>query len=76
MTVLFARPQLAQLAEAVREAGAEGKQEALEPISADIASGADAVVVFAAAAVVFGADGRSQCYLSHTGGTAAAGRTG
>jgi len=32
MTVLFARPSLAQLAEAVREAGAEGKQEALEPI--------------------------------------------
>ena len=32
VTRLFARPQLAQLAEAVREAGAEGKQEALEAI--------------------------------------------
>ena len=32
VTTLFARPQLGQLAEAVREAGASGKQEALEAI--------------------------------------------
>jgi amino acid adenylation domain-containing protein len=32
VTTVFARPMLAQLAEAVREAGAEGKQETTEPI--------------------------------------------
>src|SRR5579864_4601686 len=32
VTTLFARPRLAQLAEAVREAGAGGKQETLEPM--------------------------------------------
>ena len=32
MTVVFARPTLERLAEAVREAGGEGKQEGLEPM--------------------------------------------
>ena len=34
VTTLFARSRLAQLAEGVREAGAEGKQEALEAMAA------------------------------------------
>src|ERR1700739_691451 len=43
---------------------------------ADFASGGDAVVIRAAAAVVSSADRRSERYLSHTCVPAAAGRTG
>ena len=60
---MFARPVLAEFAQAVREAA----RSVLPPIRQSGTQGEFAVVVCAAAAVVSGADGRESC-VSHTGG--------
>ena len=71
------QPTIRKLAHEVEQQTQDPTLKMVTPISVvSRKESGTAVVLCAAAVVVSGADGRSQRYLSHTGCTAAAGRTG